>query len=67
MKKAYRVNFVTKKNGYKKRVIDIEANTVKEAKEIARDLWYKDHNAHMFQIEARVLKDDEELLYNYFS
>ncbi|MCD8215069.1 MAG: hypothetical protein LUC97_05460 [Clostridiales bacterium] len=64
MKNFYRVEFITKKGGYKEWVIDVDAHTVKGAVNIAKKMWQKD--AHMFGIKARRLKDTEEFLYHYF-
>ena len=64
--KLYRVEFVTKVGGWKDWVIDIEANTAKEARTKAEEMWYEHSKWHTFHIEVRLLKDTEEFLYNYF-
>lgn len=64
MKKYYRVEFETKIGGYQHWAIDIAADNLKQAKEAAQQMWTKE--AHMFHVRARVIKDTEEILYNYF-
>lgn len=64
--KLYRVEFITKVGGWRYWVIDIEANTAKEARAKAEELWYEHSKWHMFGIKTRLLKDTEEFLYNYF-
>lgn len=65
-KNSYRVTFLIKKGGYKNYVLDIEAYNLKEAKNIAETMWYEHNDSHMFHIEVRPLRYDEEFLYNYF-
>ncbi len=65
--KLYRVKFVTKVGGWRSWVIDIEANTAKEARAKTEQMWYEHSKAHVFNIEVRLLKDTEEFLYNYFA
>lgn len=64
--KLYRVEFITKVVWWKDWVIDIEANTAKEARAKAEEMWYEHSRWHMFGIKTRLLKDTEEFLYNYF-
>ena len=66
MKNYYRITFVTKKGGRKHWTIDLGGNNVKDARSKAETLWYKHHDAHMFEIKVRRIKDDEEILHNYF-
>ena len=65
MKKAYRVTFDTQKNRiYRNWAIDVEANNLKEAKEIAKSMW--ESSSHMFHVDAKRLKPEEEFLYHWF-
>lgn len=64
MTNLYRVGFETKKGGFKAWLIDIEANTAKEAQAKAKSMWQKD--AHMFGIEVKRLKAGDEFLYHTF-
>lgn len=65
--KYYRVEFETKMGGYYHWAIDMEATTVKEAREKAKDMWTENgYKAHMFHLRSRLLKDNEEFLYNCF-
>ena len=66
LKNSYRVSFLTRKGGETHRVIDVEAYTIEEAKQTVRTMWYQYNKSHMFHIEAKRLKDNEEFLYNYF-
>lgn len=63
---VYRVEFVTKKGGDKSWAIDIEEDSQKVAKEVAKSMWYKNHDVHAFTLTARKLKPDKEQLYNGF-
>lgn len=55
----YRVTFLTKKGEILHHVIDVEAYTSKEAKNIAYDMWHKHNDARMFFIDIRKIKDNE--------
>lgn len=70
MKKMYRVNFDRKKGFYAHYTIDIEAENIDEAKEIAKEKWTKHFGGcavpNMFRLKVRKLKDTEEFLYHYF-
>lgn len=61
----YRVTCDTKKNGYKHWAMDIKAKTATEARKKFDELW--DKNAHAFHTNVRKIKDDEEILYNWFT
>lgn len=63
----YRVTFDTKKGGYYHWVIDLKATSVKWAKLEAEAKWYDSNDAHMFHVEARKIKDTEEVLYHWFT
>ena len=66
--KYYRVEFETKAGGYKHWAIDITAATTAKAKEAAKALWESNKCCgHMFHLRARVIKDTEEIVYNYFT
>jgi hypothetical protein len=66
--KYYRVEFETKVGGYKHWAIDVTTTSIAKAKETAKNLWESNHcDGHQFHLRARVLKDTEELLYNYFT
>lgn len=56
MDKFYRVFVLRKKNGFAYFFIDLLAKNSKEAKEKAKDIWYRDHTSHAFQITAKPLK-----------
>ena len=63
----YRVEFETKKDGYKRWVIDVTTTSIEKAKYVAKHMWEDGNgNGHQFHIRARRLKDNEEYLYNYF-
>ena len=67
MKKyIYRVTFITKKGGLAHWSIDIEADSQKESKQIAMEMWENNSDKHAFQVESRKISDNEELTYNYF-
>ena len=61
----YRVTCDTKKNGIAHWVMDIRAKTAKDARIKFDELW--DKAAHPFHINIRKIKDDEEILYNWFT
>ena len=61
----YRVTCDTKKNGYKTWAMDIRAKTAKEARAKFDGLW--DKIVHPFHINVRKIKEDEEILYNWFT
>lgn len=65
MLKIYRVEFETKMGSYTHWAIDIPATKREKAIETAKGLWQR--KEHMFHVRVRVLKDTEELLYNYFT
>lgn len=46
----------------------METKNAKEEKEKVKEMWYegKKEKRHMFQIEVRKIKDNEEILYHYF-
>lgn len=70
MSKFYEIRFATKKGGFKKRVIHIEANTTKEAKEKMLTMWSADsrfEGMHAFHIDVRKLPDTSEFKYHYFA
>jgi len=65
--KYYRVEFYVKKNRSEyHKCIDIPAKSTMEAKVIATDLWYMTHSEHMFRTTVRLIKDNEEIINNYF-
>lgn len=66
MDKLYRVSFITKMGGYQPWARDTEAPNAKIARAMAEADWYLSHKAHMFNIVARRLRDDEEFLYHWF-
>lgn len=66
----YVIRFDTKKEFFKSWIINITADSKKEAVEKAKTMWNNDNrlkDMHMFHIEARRLKDTEEYLYHYFT
>lgn len=66
--KYYRVEFETKVGSYKHWAIDVTTTTTAKAKEAAKALWETNKcDGHMFHLRARVIKDTEEILYNYFT
>lgn len=66
--KYYRVEFETKVGGYKHWAIDVTATSIDKAKAAARNLWESNKcDGHMFHLRARVIKETEEILYNYFA
>ena len=70
MNKFYEISFVTKKGGEQKWKIHIAAKTAKEAKETAILAWEKDNRLnkmHQFAIKTRLLKDNEEFKWHYFT
>ena len=63
--RSYRVSGIIKKNRiWIKKVMDVTAHNQKEAKEKAMSYW--DFKSHLFHIESRRLRDDEEHLYNFW-
>lgn len=40
-------------------LIHIEADTAKEARDIAEHLWYRDSKSHMFHIKTRRVRETE--------
>ena len=70
--KPYKITFVTKKNGYRNWRIDITADNAKAAREKVEEMWnnrYKLYGniPHMFHINIKLLKPDEEFLYHWFT
>ena len=71
--KNYKVVFDVKKGGEKTYRIDLQSETKKEAREKAETLWKETHkdwkgdSPHMFCIEVKVIKPNEEFLYHYFT
>lgn len=68
--KFYEIRFITKKGGFKKWVIHIEANTAKEAKEKMLQMWGTDRRfdgMHTFSIDVHKLPDTDEFKYHYFA
>lgn len=54
-KHVYRVVAASKKGGFRVWVIDIEADSKREAKDIATAHWYEAHpDVHLFQVEAHL-------------
>ena len=70
MGKFYEISFWTKKGSEQKWKIHVEAKNAKEAKEAAALTWENDNRLngmHRFAINIRVLKDNEEFKWHYFT
>lgn len=58
MTHLYRVTFDTKKHGYRSWIRHCFAESAKEAREIIKECWEKDHDAHQFGLVAKREKPD---------
>lgn len=58
-KNLYEITFQIRRNGWHGKLIHIEAFNMKEAKQLAKDLWYEAYEPHMFGIQVRRIPLDE--------
>ncbi len=61
---VYEVRFLTKKGGYHRWIIHIEADSLADAKNVAREMWQSDRRyaeIHQFYVEVRRVKNHEVL------
>lgn len=58
-KNLYEITFRFRRSGWHGKLIHIEAKNMKEAKQIAKDLWYDAYEPHMFNINIRRVPLDE--------
>ena len=64
--KFYRVGFVTKKGALKHWDFDINADTAKQAKDIAKERWVEESFGHMFQIDVERIDPDSVVHCGHF-
>ena len=60
-KNLYEITFQTKRGSWTRHLIHLEAFNAKEAKELAKELWYGAYAHHMFNIETRRIPEDESI------
>jgi len=63
--KLYDVQWLTRKGGEQLYAMQVEAHSINEAREIAREWWEESHTAHQFHLVARPAQDEFSWIYSY--